>query len=185
MKKALFLSFRPEYFRPLLYGIKKYEYRKRFTAGPATAYLYLSAPLQEVVGIVELGQPLQLAALAAEYGRETEVSRRISLYLDNKENWAIPIQSLQLLERPVSLRELQGVDPQLRAPRSYLLLANNLPIFDYLQRQKRHVPEFVHDHERIHEDNLAVSCTDMEATDLFRQLDLEYRSRARYDIVKG
>jgi len=77
------------------------------------------------------------------------------------------------------LRELQGVDPQFRAPRSYLLLANNLPVFDYLQRQERHVPEFVHDHEQIHEDNLAVSCADMEATDLFRQLDLKYRSQSR------
>ena len=28
--KEIFLSFRPEYFKPLLYGIKKYEYRKRF-----------------------------------------------------------------------------------------------------------------------------------------------------------
>ena len=26
--KEIFLSFRPEYFKPLLYGIKKYEYRK-------------------------------------------------------------------------------------------------------------------------------------------------------------
>lgn len=28
--KEIFFSFRPEYFKPLLYGIKKYEYRKDF-----------------------------------------------------------------------------------------------------------------------------------------------------------
>lgn len=27
MKKTLLLTFRPDYFRPLLYGIQKYEYR--------------------------------------------------------------------------------------------------------------------------------------------------------------
>lgn len=40
MKKTIFLSFRPEFFRPILYGIKMYEYRKRFCEKPTTAYLY-------------------------------------------------------------------------------------------------------------------------------------------------
>ena len=35
-----------------------YEYRKRFCDEPTTAYLYLSAPVQEVVGIMELGKPI-------------------------------------------------------------------------------------------------------------------------------
>ena len=38
--KEIFLSFRPEYFKPLLYGIKKYEYRKRFCDEETRAYLY-------------------------------------------------------------------------------------------------------------------------------------------------
>ena len=41
-KKNIFLSFRPEFFRPILYDIKKYEYRKRFCDEPTCAYLYLS-----------------------------------------------------------------------------------------------------------------------------------------------
>ena len=54
--KKIFLSFRPEYFEPLLYGIKKYEYRKRFCDEETIAYLYLSGKSRQVVGIVELGK---------------------------------------------------------------------------------------------------------------------------------
>lgn len=55
MKKQIFLSFKPNFFRPILYDIKKYEYRKRFCKEATTAYLYLSAPLQVVIGVMEMG----------------------------------------------------------------------------------------------------------------------------------
>ena len=58
--KELFLSFRTEYFKPLLYGVKKYEYRKRFCNEETVAYLYLSGKSRQVVGIMELGVPIRL-----------------------------------------------------------------------------------------------------------------------------
>ncbi|MEG1009585.1 MAG: hypothetical protein RSF67_07240, partial [Clostridia bacterium] len=58
MKRKIFLSFRPEFFRPIFYDIKKYEYRKRFCKEATTAYLYLSSPCQKVIGIMELGVPI-------------------------------------------------------------------------------------------------------------------------------
>ena len=58
--KEIFLSFRPEYFKPLLYGIKKYEYRKRFCDEETRAYLYLSGKSRQVVGVMELGRPIRL-----------------------------------------------------------------------------------------------------------------------------
>lgn len=67
MKKPIFLSFRPEFFRPILYDIKKYEYRKRFCKEPTTAYLYLSAPIQEVIGIMELGVPIMTKDIINQY----------------------------------------------------------------------------------------------------------------------
>ena len=48
--KEIFLSFRPEYFKPLLYGIKKYKYRKRFCNEETKAYLYLSGKVKKQDG---------------------------------------------------------------------------------------------------------------------------------------
>ena len=59
-KKHIFLSFRPEFFRPILYDIKKYEYRKRFCDEPTCAYLYLSSPVKKVIGIMQLGKRIHM-----------------------------------------------------------------------------------------------------------------------------
>ena len=39
-KRKKFLSFRPEFFRPILYDIKKYKYRKRFCDEPTTIKIH-------------------------------------------------------------------------------------------------------------------------------------------------
>ena len=65
--KEIFLSFRPEYFKPLLYGIKKYEYRKRFCDEETKAYLYLSGKSRQVVGIMELGKTVRLDLTRNDY----------------------------------------------------------------------------------------------------------------------
>lgn len=71
MKRKIFLSFRPEFFRPILYGIKKYEYRKRFCKESVTAYLYLSTPVKEIIGIIELGQPLIIKEIISDIDKKT------------------------------------------------------------------------------------------------------------------
>lgn len=58
--KEIFLSFSPEYFKPLLYDIKKYEYRKRFIDEETKAYLYLSGKSRQVIGVMELGKLIRL-----------------------------------------------------------------------------------------------------------------------------
>ena len=59
-KRKIFLSFRPEFFRPILYDIKKYEYRKRFTDQETLCYLYLSSKSKCIVGVLKLGKPIRL-----------------------------------------------------------------------------------------------------------------------------
>lgn len=51
--KEIFLSFRPEYFKPILYGLKMYEYRKRFCDEETKAYLYLSGKKRIVIGVIK------------------------------------------------------------------------------------------------------------------------------------
>src|SRR5690554_5039456 len=103
MKRELFLSFRPEFFRPILYGIKKYEYRKRFCKEPVKAYLYLSSPIREIIGIMELGQPLIINEIINNIDKQTQAYTRLENCLKNREQYAIPIESLRLYKKPISM----------------------------------------------------------------------------------
>lgn len=103
MERNIFLSFRPEYFRPILYGIKKYEYRKRFCKEPVIAYLYLSSPVQEVIGKIKFEKPLMTKELLDVYSNNEKIKSKLLRCLENKEQYIIPIVSLQLFENPVTI----------------------------------------------------------------------------------
>lgn len=82
--KEIFLSFRPEYFKPLLCGIKKYEYRKRFCDEETKTYLYLSGKSRQVIGIMELGRPICLDLTKEDYLNYPETLNRVNqIYYDN------------------------------------------------------------------------------------------------------
>lgn len=94
--KEIFLSFRPEYFKPLLYGIKKYEYRKRFCDEETKAYLYLSGKSRQIVGIMELGKPVRLDLTRNDYLNYPDTLKRVDEYILSKDINAVPIKSLAL-----------------------------------------------------------------------------------------
>ncbi len=101
--KEIFLSFRPEYFKPLLYGIKKYEYRKRFCKEETRAYLYLSGKSRQVIGVMDLSKPIRLDLTREDYLNYSETLKRVDKYILNKDINAVPIKSLALFDNPISL----------------------------------------------------------------------------------
>ena len=185
MARQLFLSFRPEYFRPLLYNIKKYEYRKKFCTEPATAFLYLSSPLQEVVGIVEFGTPMKLQELLSHYQENTAVHNRILCGLGMGDRLAIPILSLQLYRQPITLAKIQQEDPKFHVPQSYLDMEKKTRLRDFLLGQPMYDLEFQNSHSSLYEENLGYSCREMELFEEFEEKDRIYRSDPKYDSIRS
>ena len=185
MKRKIFLSFRPEFFRPILYDIKKYEYRKRFCKEPVTAYLYLSYPVQEVVGVMELGKPLFVLEEILKYEKGTDIYKRINENIENGELYAIPIESLQLYKKPISIKKLKEIDYMFSAPRSYLNIEKFPKILDYLNNEEMYEKEFYNKHESIYEDNFCMSCAEMEKTLEYKNKDTNYLENSKYDIIKS
>lgn len=185
MERKIFLSFRQEFFRPILYDIKKYEYRKRFCKEPTTAYLYLSSPVQEVIGIMELGTPLFIQDEILKYNKNTPIYNRIQKNIDNGELFAIPIKSLQLYKKPISIRKLKELEPNFSVPQCYLNIENFPKIFDFLNKQEMYEKEFYNDHKKIYEDNFGMSCKEMELTMEFQKKDKEYLNNSKYEIIKS
>lgn len=185
MKKNIFLSFRPEYFRPILYGIKKYEYRKRFCKEPVTAYLYLSSPVQEVVGIIEFLTPMITEELLSSYGKDKEIQRRLYRCLESNEHYIIPIESLQLFENPIPIQDLKKINPKFFVPQCYCNLENQKDIFEYLKSKPLMKREFKNNHSKVFEENLGVLCSEMEETEEYSKQDAIFRNNPKYQKIKS
>lgn len=183
-KRKIFLSFRPEFFRPILYDIKKYEYRKRFCDEPTTAYLYLSSPIRKVIGIMELGKALHMDEIILNYRKDSDVYRRITQCLNGGEKYAIPIESFQLFKKPISIDKIKEIQSNFFVPQCYLNLENYLDVLEYLESQEKYEIEFFNKHDKIYVDNLAMTCKDMELTDEFIEKDIEYLKNSKYSIVE-
>lgn len=184
MKKEIFLSFKPEYFRPILYDIKKYEYRKRFCMEATTAYLYLSAPLQEVIGIMELGVPIKTNEIVNKYPDESMIHKRTQHCIDVGELFAIPIESLQLYKKPISISIIKQLEPSFHVPQCYLGIANYENAYAYLKKQEMYDIEFYNKHDSIYEDNFGMTCKEMELTSEFERKDEIYTNTSKYDIIR-
>lgn len=181
----IFLSFMPNYFRPILYGMKKYEYRKRFKNEPVKAFLYLSSPVQEVVGILELEKPLLNSDLLKKLDKNIPAYQRINKNILDGEKYSIPIKSLQLYKTPISLKELKEVSSEFFIPHSYLNIENHPKILEILENRPLYEKEFIHNHSDLYLENLGMSCKEMESTKDFFDLDEKYTKDKKYNIIKA
>ena len=182
--KNIFLSFRPEYFRPILYGIKKYEYRKRFCNEATTAFLYMSSPIQEVIGVMKLEKPIITTSIINNYSSNSEIFKRIERCIENRELFAIPIISFKLFKTPVSINNIKEIKPNFFVPQCYLNIEKHQEVFNYLKKQDMFDIEFFHNHESIYEDNFGLMCVEMEKTEEFLRKDIQYANDKKYSIVK-
>lgn len=182
--KEIFLSFRPEYFKPLLYGIKKYEYRKRFCDEETKAYLYLSGKSRMVVGMMELGRPLRLDSTRENYLDYPDTLKRVDKYIAIGDINAIPIKSLALFKNPISLEEIRKEIPKFMPPQMYFVLENHPKLKSLLERQSLDKKMFVHSHNEIYYENLAMSVSELKRTDKFKELDSNNKRKNPNGIFK-
>ena len=166
--KEIFLSFRPEYFKPLLYGIKKYEYRKRFCEEETRAYLYLSGKSRQVIGVMELGKPIRLNLTREDYLNYPETLKRVDEYILSNDINAVPIKSLALFDKPINLDDIRKEIPNFMPPQMYFVLDNHPKLKSLLERQFLNEKLFVHNHNQVYYDNLDKSVYELEKTEEFK-----------------
>ena len=184
MKKEIFLSFKPEFFRPILYGMKKYEYRKRFCKEETRAFLYLTSPVREVVGIIEFGAPVDIEGIMDTFSKKADVYRRLEACMISGEKLAIPIISLRLCKKPIHISKIKSIDPSFTVPRSYLNIRKYKSVYEYLDTRELYDPEFYNSHEAIYADNIAMTCEEMERSIEFREKDKLYTADDKYLMIK-
>lgn len=182
--KEIFLSFRPEYFKPLLYGIKKYEYRKRFCNEETKAYLYLSGKSRQVIGVMELGKPVRLDLTRENYLNYPETLKRVDNYILNKDINAVPIKSLALFDNPIDLEEIRKEIPNFMPPQMYFVLDNHPKLKSLLEKQSLKEKLFTHKHDCIYYDNLAMPVSELEKTHEFKKIHTLHKNNKNFNNIK-
>lgn len=168
MRNEIIISFRPEYLKPILLGIKEYEYRSRFRKEATIAYLYLSRPVQAIVGIMELGVPIVLDEIIAEFDKESEQYKNIMFIRINGNNLAIPIRAFKLYKEPIYLLEINQMDAKFRPPMSYVYADNYTELHELLRtRDIEHVIP-INECDSIN-DNLGMTVSQMEDSNIYKK----------------
>ena len=94
--RTMLLSLKPEIFELIRSGKKIFEYRHQFYTEPIGAYLYISKPIQKIVGYIEFDKRIELKDWKDKYKDNIEVSKRIDDYISRNYKYAMPINKFKM-----------------------------------------------------------------------------------------
>lgn len=136
-KKYVLLSLREEYYKKMLEGTKKYEYRTRYLKEETIAYIYISKTLKKIVAKIEFGEPIignahQIASISE---KENSGSYDDMLqYLYNDIGYAIPVKKIIPIQE-ISLNELKELFSDFVPPQSYYILDKKPKLLNFLNNR--------------------------------------------------
>lgn len=130
--REMLLSFKPEIFELIRSGKKIYEYRYQFSDQPVRAYMYVSLPVQQIVGYLELGRRISLEEWKEKYKDNGEVKERIDEYIARNNKYVMPINSFHMT-KPILLCNLKKDIKNFIIPQSYYYLDKFPELLEYIR----------------------------------------------------
>lgn len=118
----MLLSFKPEVYENIKSGKKIFEHRRNFPDEPIMAYMYVSAPVKAITGIVYLGKRHLLSDWKEEFKEDKDTIARIEKYQESY-RYAMEIDEFQETT-VISLDDLRRDVPGFIAPQMYVYLDN-------------------------------------------------------------
>lgn len=138
--REMLLSFKPEIFDLIRSGRKIYEYRYQFPNESIKAYMYVSKPVQQIVGYVILGKRIELKEWKTEYKDHPEVVKRIDEYLLRNNKYVMPILEFHMT-KPISLTMLNDELKQFVIPQSYYYMDTFPDLKKYIESNAEQLQE--------------------------------------------
>lgn len=128
--RTMLLSFRADVFERVVSGEKIYEHRKYFPDEPIEAYLYVSAPIKAIKGIMHLNNRIEIESWKQKYSYDKETLKRIDEYLKHYK-YAMEISGFQnTIEIP--LQKLRDDLPNFIVPQMYYYIDDSF-LLGYLR----------------------------------------------------
>lgn len=128
--RTLLLSLRPTVFQSVLSGDKIYEHRRVFPNDDVKAYIYVSRPVQSLMGVMYLGNKTNIKDWKELYKEDIAAQKRIDAYLQHHKV-AMEIQKFQNTTA-ISLETIRRRFPNFLIPQMYYYL-DGLPLLEYLE----------------------------------------------------
>lgn len=152
--RTMLLSLKPEIFDLIREGRKIFEYRHQFYTEAINAYLYISRPVQKIVGYIEFGKRINLQDWKEKYQNNTEISNRINDYISRNYKYAMPINRFRMTTE-ITLNSLKEDLEKFIIPESYYYLDNFEKLENYIKRNIKFTGEIVENNfEKIDEINI-------------------------------
>lgn len=132
----MLLSFKPEVYDKIKAGVKIFEHRRNFPDEPIMAYMYVSAPIKAITGIVYLGKRHLLSDWKEEFKYDKDAVARIEEY-EKLYRYVMEIDEFQETTE-ISLDILRRDVPGFVAPQMYIYLDKTELLFyieKYLENQ--------------------------------------------------
>lgn len=143
----MLLSFKPEVYEKIKSGKKKFEHRRNFPDEPIMAYMYVSAPVKAITGIVYLGKRHLLSDWKEEFKEDKDAIARIEKY-EKSYRYAMEIEKFQETTE-ISLEDLRRDVPGFVAPQMYIYLDNS-DLLQYIENSlKRKTVNIKHKFDEI------------------------------------
>lgn len=131
--RTILLSLKPEIFELIRSGKKIFEYRHQFYTEPIGAYLYISKPIQKIVGYIEFDKRIELKDWKDKYKDNIEVSKRIDDYISRNYKYAMPINKFEMTTE-IPLSDLKNNLEKFIIPESYYYLDNFIELKEYIEK---------------------------------------------------
>ncbi len=128
--RTMLLSFKADVFQRVLSGEKIYEHRKVFPDEPIEAYLYVSAPVKAIKGIMHLNNKTAIESWKQKYSYDADALRRIDEYLQHHK-FAMEISDFQNTNE-IRLEKLREDIPGFVVPQMYYFIDDS-NLLDYLK----------------------------------------------------
>lgn len=129
MRKML-LSFKADVYKKLMLEEKIYEHRKIFPDEPIEAYLYVSAPIKSIVGIIHLNNRIELIEWKNKFHYDNETVARIENYMKDYK-YVMEISDFQHTNM-ISLETLRKDVVGFVVPQMYYYI-DDTPLLEYLK----------------------------------------------------
>lgn len=134
--RTMLLSFKADVYKRVLSGEKIYEHRRVFPNETVKAYLYVSAPIKSIVGVMTLSNKVMIETWKDKYSYDKAAVERIDNYF-KMHTVAMEITDFQNTNM-ISLDQLRKDLPGFVVPQMYYYIEDS-PLLEYLE--KNLIPE--------------------------------------------
>lgn len=129
--RKLLISFKPYVYDKIKNGTKIFEHRTVFPDEPIIAYMYVSAPVKSITGIIVLSNKEYLSNRKEKYSYDKDAVVRIDEFMNHNK---VVMQINDFYEtNAIPLADLRKDLDKFVVPQMYYYL-DNTPLLDYLEK---------------------------------------------------